>query len=148
MKDVRTRGQRWADSVTEFSGSWPFIIWFVIICLVWIAVNLAGWKFDPYPFLFLNWVLTVVSTFQNPLIMLSQNRQNEMDQVKTDEILKRLERLEHPVCEEHKWVQAGETGTTANEYDKHYWCTICGVLRHDTGWGPVKSTYHFPGRQA
>src|SRR5579871_6628565 len=100
MNDTRTRGQRWADRVTEFSGSWPFIIWFVVLCMVWIGVNLVeGLKFDPYPFLFLNWVLTVVSTFQNPLIMLSQNRQNEMDAAKTEEILQRLEDLQSTVEE-------------------------------------------------
>lgn len=91
MADTRTLGQRWADRVTEFSGSWPFIIWFVVLCAMWIGVNMTGGlKFDPYPFLFLNWILTVVSTLQNPLIMLSNNRQNEMDQAKTDAILREL----------------------------------------------------------
>ena len=52
----------------------------------------AHW--DPYPFLFLNWILTVVSTFQNPLIMLSQNRQNENDMLQTEEILSRLKDLQ------------------------------------------------------
>jgi low affinity Fe/Cu permease len=147
--EPRNRGQRWADAVTEFSGSWPFIAWFVVICVVWIGINLVdSWKFDPYPFLFLNWVLTVVSTFQNPLIMLSQNRQNEMDQSKTEDIIARLDRLENPECKEHKWVQAGETGKIAIEYDKHYWCTRCGTLRHDTGWAPVTSTYHKPKRDS
>ena len=100
MSDHRTRGQRWADKVTEFSGSWTFIIWFVIVCLVWIVVNsINGYKFDPYPFLFLNWTLTVVSTFQNPLILLSQNRQNENDQTKTDAMLDELKQLRRLVEE-------------------------------------------------
>jgi len=100
LKDDRTLGQRWADKVTEFSGSWTFIIWFVVLCLIWIAINLVGgYKFDPYPFMFLNWVLTVVSTFQNPLIMLSQNRQNETGEAKTDEILQRLAELQKTVDE-------------------------------------------------
>ena len=91
MNDARTLGQRWADTVTEFSGSWPFIIWFVVLCVLWIGFNLVdSLKFDPYPFLFLNWILTVVSTLQNPLIMLSNHRQNEMDQAKTDAILREL----------------------------------------------------------
>ena len=147
MKDTRTRQQLWADRVTEFSGSWRFIFWFVGLCLLWILVNLVeGLKFDPYPFLFLNWTLTVVSTFQNPLILLSQNRQNEVGEAKTDEILRRLQRLEHPECGEHRWVQAGESGRTAKDYDKHYWCTQCGTLRHDVGWGPVNSSYQKPRR--
>lgn len=147
MKDIRSRSQLWADRVTEFSGSWRFIFWFFGISLAWIVVNLVdGWKFDPYPFLFLNWTLTVVSTFQNPLILLSQNRQNENDQLKTDEILKRLDALTTCSDGQHKWVLAGETGKIAVEYDKHYWCTHCGTLRHDTGWGPVNLEYHLPGR--
>ena len=89
MKDTRTFGQRWADRITEFSGSWLFIGCFTVACLLWIAFNvLSHLPFDPYPFLFLNWILTVVSTFQNPLIMLSQNRQNDMDrdrQIKQNE---------------------------------------------------------------
>jgi uncharacterized membrane protein len=92
---VRTRSQRWADVVTEFSGSWPFILWFTALCIVWIGTNSLGWvRFDPYPFLFLNWTLTVVSTMQNPIILLSQNRQNENDRTKTDQIMARLEALQ------------------------------------------------------
>lgn len=75
-----TRGQRWADAVTQFSGSWSFIGWFAFICVVWIVHNSVGTgQWDRYPFLFLNWLLTIVSTFQSPLILLSQNRQNDMD---------------------------------------------------------------------
>lgn len=92
-----TRAQRWADAATEFSGSWPFIIWFTALGTIWVLLNVSKVAaFDPYPFLFLNWVLTVVSTIQTPLIMLSQNRQNERDREnmqmlldKMDEILKR-----------------------------------------------------------
>ncbi len=98
--DFRTRGQRWADAVTEFSGSWTFIGWFVGLCFVWIVVNLATpSRWDPYPFLFLNWILTVVSTFQNPLILLSQNRQNENDREKTEQVLRELRRLRESVDE-------------------------------------------------
>ena len=95
MNDNRTRAQRWADRVTEFSGSWAFIGWFTILCFVWLFTNtLGGGKFDPYPFLFLNWILTIVSTFQNPLILLSQNRQNETDRERVAEILSKLEKLQ------------------------------------------------------
>jgi uncharacterized membrane protein len=91
LSDNRTRSQRWADAVTEFSGSWPFIAWFGTICVLWVALNLTGVvAFDVYPFLFLNWVLTIVSTFQSPLIMMSQNRQNDHDRETSDETLKQL----------------------------------------------------------
>jgi uncharacterized membrane protein len=81
-KDKRTTAQRWADIVTEFSGGWPFIIWFTIIGTIWVILNAFHvLTFDPYPFLFLNWILTVVSTLQNPLIMLSLNRQNDNERL-------------------------------------------------------------------
>jgi uncharacterized membrane protein len=77
-----TRSQRAADAVTEFCGSWTFIIVFSLITGGWIVLNsvliLAG-VFDPYPYILLNLILTVVSTFQSPLIMMSQNRQMERD---------------------------------------------------------------------
>ena len=78
--DARTRPQRWADAATAFSGSWGFIGLFVGFCCMWVYINISSSKpLDPYPFLFLNWLMTVVSTLQSPLILLSQNRQNEMD---------------------------------------------------------------------
>src|SRR5208282_1780091 len=100
-KDRRSRAQWWADKVTEFSGSWTFIFWFVGICIIWILINLkpSEFQFDAYPFLFLNWTLTVVSTLQNPIILLSQNRQNDMDRGNVNEILKRLEDLQKSVDE-------------------------------------------------
>jgi len=91
MNDTRTRQQRWADWVTEFSGSWTFIWWFAAVCVVWVVANQIGIvNFDVYPFLFLNWTLTIVSTFQNPLILMSQNRQNDNDHVNSIETLKQL----------------------------------------------------------
>jgi uncharacterized membrane protein len=88
-----TRSQVAADAVTEFCGSWPFITVFSAITLVWIVYNSAAVAFDPYPFILLNLFLTVISTFQSPLIMMSQNRQMERDReavrglhVKLDEL--------------------------------------------------------------
>lgn len=77
-----TYSQRASDYVTEFAGSWAFIIVFTIFTIGWVMLNtvllLAG-TFDPYPFICLNLVYTIVSTFQGPLIMMSQNRQTERD---------------------------------------------------------------------
>jgi uncharacterized membrane protein len=93
--DRRTLGQRWADLVTEFSGSWAFIFWFGAFTITWIVVNLPfGVTFDPYPFLFLNWLLTMVSTFQGPIILLSQNRQNEVDRERMNEVVLRLDEVQ------------------------------------------------------
>jgi uncharacterized membrane protein len=74
--------QRMSDRVTEFCGSWTFILIFSGLTIVWVLLNTAFlvWGlFDPYPFIFFNLVLTIVSTFQGPLIMMSQNRQVERD---------------------------------------------------------------------
>lgn len=67
--------QRAADATTEFSGSWKFVIGLTLITIAWVIYNHGNRAFDAYPYLLLNWILTVVSTFQSPLIMMSQNRQ-------------------------------------------------------------------------
>lgn len=97
--DGRTFSQRWADRVTEFSGSWAFILIFTLICVAWVGAQRTALQFDPYPFLFLNWALTVVSTLQSPIILLSQNRQNETDRANVAEILRRLEVLQKTLGE-------------------------------------------------
>jgi uncharacterized membrane protein len=77
-----TRAQRAADVVTEFCGSWTFIAVFTVLTAGWMTLNsflMLARAFDPYPYILLNLVLTVVSTFQSPLIMMSQNRQMERD---------------------------------------------------------------------
>ncbi len=76
-----TIGQRAADSIAKFAGSWAFIFSFVGILILWMTVNivLAAKAFDPYPFILLNLVLSCVAAIQAPLIMMSQNRQEEKD---------------------------------------------------------------------
>ena len=76
-----TFGQKAADAITRFTGSWTFIILFILMLLIWMGVNvyfLAN-PFDPYPFILLNLVLSCVAALQAPLIMMSQNRQEEKD---------------------------------------------------------------------
>lgn len=80
-----TVGQRIADKVASFGGSWTFIIIFVSFLLLWIAANifiLANKGFDPYPFILLNLILSCVAALQAPVIMMSQNRQGEKDREK------------------------------------------------------------------
>lgn len=92
--DTRTCGQRWADAVTRFGGSWAFIGTFVGSSVVWVAWNVFGSaRPDPYPFLFLNMLLTVISTFQQPFVLLSQNRQNEEDRQRDEEDREQLRLL-------------------------------------------------------
>ena len=80
--DNRTFGQRLADNVADFGGSWTFIIWFFIVIMIWIACNvylLMDKGFDPYPFILLNLILSCLASLQAPIIMMSQNRQEEKD---------------------------------------------------------------------
>lgn len=77
-----TLGQRVADKVASFGGSWTFIISFLFFLLCWIAFNtfwLANKGFDPYPFILLNLILSCLAALQAPVIMMSQNRQEEKD---------------------------------------------------------------------
>jgi uncharacterized membrane protein len=94
--DVRTRAQRWSDNIAEFCGSWGFVFWFSFGIVVWILFNTA-WlifgKFDEYPFILLNLFLTVVSTMQSPIIMMSQNRQVERDRDMVIHIHAKLDKL-------------------------------------------------------
>jgi uncharacterized membrane protein len=79
---VSTRGQRIADTVASFGGSWTFILSFFAFLLTWIAVNVfwfANRAFDPYPFILLNLLLSCLAAMQAPIIMMSQNRQEEKD---------------------------------------------------------------------
>ena len=76
-----TLGQRAADAIAKFAGSWAFIFAFTGVLILWMVVNtiLAAKAFDPYPFILLNLVLSCVAAIQAPLIMMSQNRQEEKD---------------------------------------------------------------------
>lgn len=80
--EVMTFGQRIADKVATFGGSWTFIISFAAFLFLWIALNilwLANKGFDPYPFILLNLILSSLAAIQAPVIMMSQNRQEEKD---------------------------------------------------------------------
>ena len=81
-----TLGQKAADGIARFAGSWVFIILFVMVILVWVCVNVFFLlhSFDPYPFILLNLVLSCVAAIQAPLIMMSQNRQEEKDRQRAE----------------------------------------------------------------
>ena len=80
-KEKYTLGQRAADTIAKFAGSWAFIFSFTGVLVLWMVFNviLAAKAFDPYPFILLNLVLSCVAAIQAPLIMMSQNRQEEKD---------------------------------------------------------------------
>jgi uncharacterized membrane protein len=83
--DVRTFGERLADQVATFAGSWTFIIAFFALLAAWIVLNVV-WlghakAFDPYPFILLNLGLSMLAAVQAPLILMSQNRQAVQDRI-------------------------------------------------------------------
>ena len=84
QKDTKTTGQRAADAVAKFGGSWTFIILFGIVLVCWVILNtviLANYNkaFDPYPYILLNLFLSMLASIQAPIILMSQNRQSELD---------------------------------------------------------------------
>ena len=85
-KEKYTLGQRTADTIAKFAGSWAFIFSFTGVLVLWMVVNviLAAKAFDPYPFILLNLVLSCVAAIQAPLIMMSQNRQEEKDRQRAE----------------------------------------------------------------
>ena len=85
-KEKYTLGQRAADTIAKFAGSWAFIFSFTGVLVLWMVVNviLAAKAFDPYPFILLNLVLSCVAAIQAPLIMMSQNRQEEKDRLRAE----------------------------------------------------------------
>ena len=82
QEEPLTLGQRWADHIASFGGSWTFILLFFGVILGWILLNVAVLRrpgFDPYPFILLNLLLSCLAALQAPVIMMSQNRQEEKD---------------------------------------------------------------------
>src|SRR5262245_38775699 len=87
QEEKLTVGQRLADKVARFGGSWKFIIWFMVVLCGWIVINLlltGRQRFDPYPFILLNLLLSCLAAIQAPVIMMSQNRQEEKDRQRNE----------------------------------------------------------------
>lgn len=86
-KEILNKGQKISDKVAKFGGSWAFIISFFIILAVWIIFNVTapkGDEFDPYPFILMNLILSCIAALQAPVIMMSQNRQEEKDRKRSE----------------------------------------------------------------
>jgi len=85
-----TLGQKMADKVASFGGSWMFIIIFMIVLIIWIVLNsfilikLRNGSFDPYPYIFLNLILSMLAAIQAPIIMMSQNRHVYKDRLSAE----------------------------------------------------------------
>lgn len=80
----RTMGDKLADKVTEIAGSWGFIVGFCIFLIVWMIINtIMIVKFDEYPFILLNLILSCIAALQAPIIMMSQNRAAKKDSLRS-----------------------------------------------------------------
>jgi uncharacterized membrane protein len=85
--EVDTFGERAADAIASFGGSWPFIGLFVAILVGWVLLNsyMLAKPFDPFPYILLNLMLSMVAALQAPVILMSQNRQAEKDRERADD---------------------------------------------------------------
>ena len=86
-KETLTQGQKLSDRLTRFGGSWIFISLFMLFLAAWIVYNISvpkGESFDPYPFILMNLVLSCLAALQAPVIMMSQNRQEEKDRKRAE----------------------------------------------------------------
>jgi uncharacterized membrane protein len=86
VDEHRTVGERMADRLATYGGSWGFIFAFCLILVVWMVLNVTGWLFSPfdeYPFILLNLVLSCLAAIQAPVIMMSQRRQEIKDRLRS-----------------------------------------------------------------
>lgn len=128
FEEKTTLGQRLADTVTAFGGSWTFLLLFGFLMLAWVILN--SWlltqdkTFDPYPYIFLNLVLSMMAAIQAPVIMMSQNRQDEKDRIaaKNDYEVNLKTELEirelHRKLDRLTAVQEQKTRSLLNEIEK------------------------------
>ncbi len=115
-----TLGERLADRLADFGGSWTFISIFMTVLIIWMAINtwiLLTRPFDPYPYILLNLVLSCLAAIQAPVILMSQNRQEARDRLQSDhdyqinikaeiEIRKLHEKIDHLLM--HQWQRLME----------------------------------------
>lgn len=86
-KELLTRGQKISDKIARFGGSWTFIIFFLLLLFFWIVYNTLAPRqdeFDPFPFILMNLILSCIAALQAPIIMMSQNRQEEKDRKRSE----------------------------------------------------------------
>ncbi|PWW03488.1 putative membrane protein [Hoeflea marina] len=115
-----TIGDRAADKVAQFGGSWTFILSFAVVLVIWMMLNVTGLlfaAFDPYPFILLNLVLSCIAAIQAPVIMMSQRRQETKDRLRAEndykvnlkaelEIRQLHEKIDHQLA--HQWERLAE----------------------------------------
>jgi uncharacterized membrane protein len=116
LEERLTLGQKVADKIASFGGSWTFIIFFFIFILLWMGTNiwiLVSRSFDPYPFILLNLILSCLAAIQAPVIMMSQNRKEHKDRMRSEndykinlkaelEIKLLSEKIDHMIVHQNK----------------------------------------------
>lgn len=119
-QDTSTLGERAADRVAAFGGSWSFILSFGAVLLIWMGLNATGLlfkPFDPHPFILLNLVLSSLAAVQAPVIMMSQRRQETKDRIRAEndyrinlkaelEVRQLHEKIDHQMA--HQWNKLAE----------------------------------------
>jgi len=110
FKEKRTWGQRAADRATKSFGSWAFIISFILFLVVWIILNIImiAFRWDPYPFILLNLCLSCLAAIQAPVILMSQNRENEKDRIKSHYDYKINRKAEREIAQVQKQLKTIE----------------------------------------
>ena len=137
-EDKITFGQKAADAVARFAGSWAFIFSFIAVMVIWMVMNvlLAAKAFDAYPFILLNLVLSCIAAVQAPLIMMSQNRQEVKDRKRAendyrvnlksefviDALYKKLESVSEMQKKIFKKLEVLSGGETINAADESLSC--------------------------
>ena len=111
FEDQLTFGQRLADKVAKFGGSWTFIITFGVILLTWMTLNSfflirSGNDFDPYPYILLNLVLSTIAALQAPVVMMSQNRQAAKDRLEAGNAFEVALKTELAIQQLHEKIDA------------------------------------------
>lgn len=119
FSDSLTTGQKIADVVAQFGGSWWFISLFFLFIITWIVTNsylLIDKPFDPYPYILLNLGLSSLAAFQAPIIMMSQNRQAAKDRIKQDATFEINLKLELQIMRLHTKLDELNESITQHEY--------------------------------
>lgn len=106
----RTLGQKAADTLTKYAGSWSFILVLGIILIIWIGVNITAQikQWDPYPFILLNLILSCLAAIQAPIILMSQNRSSQLDRLRAEydyEVNRKAEREIRDLKEEISYLK-------------------------------------------
>jgi uncharacterized membrane protein len=121
-EEAKTLGQRMADRLASAAGSWTFIIVFLVVIAIWMAINAVAWlhHWDPYPFILLNLALSCIAAIQAPIILMSQNREEARDRIRAKadyEVNLKAELLLEHLTEEIEFLKSIMMGQQSGALD-------------------------------